>query len=71
MSDAQDARKAQLENHEPEDEEDLNMVKDMLDSGNTSTFISRSCVFRTHLNYCHTCRHIVFTLFLVSLLLSL
>uniref|UniRef100_A0A671S1N5 RNA polymerase II-associated factor 1 homolog n=1 Tax=Sinocyclocheilus anshuiensis TaxID=1608454 RepID=A0A671S1N5_9TELE len=41
---AQDARKAQLENHEPEDEEEeLDMMKDLQDSGNTNTFILYTC----------------------------
>uniref|UniRef100_A0A673MJ22 RNA polymerase II-associated factor 1 homolog n=1 Tax=Sinocyclocheilus rhinocerous TaxID=307959 RepID=A0A673MJ22_9TELE len=41
---AQEARKAQLENHEPEDEEEeLDMMKDLQDSGNTNTFILYTC----------------------------
>uniref|UniRef100_A0A8C1N5U7 RNA polymerase II-associated factor 1 homolog n=1 Tax=Cyprinus carpio TaxID=7962 RepID=A0A8C1N5U7_CYPCA len=42
---AQEARKAQLENHEPEDEEEeLDLEKDLQDSGNTSPFILYTCV---------------------------
>uniref|UniRef100_A0A9J8C1E3 RNA polymerase II-associated factor 1 homolog n=1 Tax=Cyprinus carpio carpio TaxID=630221 RepID=A0A9J8C1E3_CYPCA len=41
---AQEARKAQLENHEPEDEEEeLDLEKDLQDSGNTSPFILYTC----------------------------
>uniref|UniRef100_A0A8C2KL07 RNA polymerase II-associated factor 1 homolog n=1 Tax=Cyprinus carpio TaxID=7962 RepID=A0A8C2KL07_CYPCA len=41
---AQEARKAQLENHEPKDEEEeLDLEKDLQDSGNTSTFILYTC----------------------------
>lgn len=45
MFGGQEARKAQLENHEPEDEEEeLDLEKDLQDSGNTSPFILYTCV---------------------------
>lgn len=52
--DGQEARKAQLENHEPEDEEEeLDLEKDMQDSGNTHQHYISSvyvCVFSTKFN---------------------